>query len=224
MEELVLNARRREDRGKGRSRRLRGQGEMPAVMYGEGENLSLVVSIRDLRQLLNTQAGANVLMRLCLQGEEDVERVVMVRELQSDPVRGGFLHADLMRISMDREVEVEVPIELEGTAVGVAQDNGHLGQLLWNLAVRCLPDRIPASIQADVSGLALGEVLHVGDLQLPEGVTVLTDPEEGVANVTMVAVEVEAPVEEEAEAVPAEGEAVEAEEEPEGAKEEPAEG
>lgn len=207
-------------------------------MYGEGESLSLALSIRELRQLLNTEAGANALLRLRLEGEEGVERVVMVRDLQSDPVRGTFLHADLLRISMDREVEVEVPIELKGTPVGVTEGDGHLGQLLWNLAVRCLPDAIPASVKADVSGLNIGDVLHVGDLQLPGGVTLLTEPEEAVANVTVLAVEVEAPVEAEVEgeAAAVEGEAAAAEgeaeaaggeaaaEKPKGGKEESPEG
>ncbi|MFQ5691613.1 MAG: 50S ribosomal protein L25, partial [Nitrospinota bacterium] len=100
MEELQLNARRREGRGKGPVRRLRATGEVPAVMYGEGENLVLSLDARELRRLLNTEAGANALMRLRVEGEEKVERMVMVRDLQSDPIRGDILHADLLRISM----------------------------------------------------------------------------------------------------------------------------
>jgi large subunit ribosomal protein L25 len=230
MEELVLKAQRRDGRGKGFSRRIRAKGGIPVVMYGEGENLALVVDSRELRKLLTTEAGANALVRLNVEGEESVDRLVMVRDLQSDPVRGEFVHADLLRISMDREVEVEVPIELEGEPVGVVQDDGHLGQLLSVLSVRCLPNAIPSSVKADVSEMGIGDVLHVSDLQVPSGVAVVTDPEEAVANVTVVTVELEAvPVE--AEAVVAEGEEAAAEapsgekkEGAEGAKEEPSEG
>lgn len=219
MQELVLNVRRREGRGKGLSRRLRAAGEIPAILYGEGESLPLALNPRELRLLLNTEAGANALLRLRLEGKEDAERMVMVWELQTDPVRGDILHADLLRVSMDKEVEVEVPIELEGEPVGVKQHGGILGQILWSLTVRCLPNVIPASIKADASGLAIGDVLHVRDLKVPSGVTALTDPEEAVANVTVVAEEVPAA----AAAAVAEGEA----EKPEAAgaaKEETAEG
>lgn len=219
MQELVLNARRREGRGKGVSHRLRAAGEIPAILYGEGESLSLALNPRELRLLLNTEAGANALLRLRLEGKEDAERMVMVWELQTDPVRGDILHADLLRVSMDKEVEVEVPIELEGEPVGVKQHGGILGQILWSLSVRCLPNAIPTSIQADASGLAIGDVLHVRDLKVPSGVTALTDPEEAVANVTVIAEEVPAA----AEAAVAEGEA-EGPEAAGAAKEETAEG
>ncbi len=222
MKELVLNARRRESRGKGAARRLRGQGEMPAVMYGEGENLSLVLNRRELRQILSTEAGANALMHLKVEGEEDSERLVMIRDLQSDPVRDNLLHADLLRISMEREVEIEVPIELEGEPIGVRQDDGHLGQILWNLNVRCLPNAIPASIKVDVNDLGVGDVLHVADLKPLPGVAVLTDPEEAVASVTIVTVEEEkvpAVVEEEIPAEAVEGEAEAEEDKPEEAQE-----
>ena len=229
MEELVLNAQPREGRGKGPARRVRQKGGIPAVMYGEGENLSLLLDPRELQTLLNTEAGANALMTLKVEGDTDVSRVVMVRDLQSDPVRGKVLHADLLRISMDREVEVEVRINLEGIPLGVSQDDGYLGQLLSTLTLRCLPMAIPDAIHADVSELMIGQVLHVGDLELPEGVTVLTESEEAVASVTIVTVEEEAPAEvkegEEVEAAEGEDEAKgEDSKSAEEAKEEPAKG
>jgi len=230
MEELVLKAQRRDGRGKGVSRRIRATGRLPVVMYGEGENLALVVDSRELRKLLTTEAGSNALMRLNVEGEESVDRVVMVRELQSDPVRGEFVHADLLRISMDREVEIEVPIELEGVPIGVTRDDGHLGQLLSELSVRCLPNAIPSSIKADVSKMEIGDVLHVSDLHVPAGVEVVTEREEAVANVTVVTVELEAePAEAEVEVPEGEQAAAEAasgekKEEAEGAKEESSEG
>jgi large subunit ribosomal protein L25 len=221
MEELVLNAQPREGRGKGAARRVRRNGGVPAVMYGEGENLSLVLDPREFQMLLNTEAGVNALMSLRVEGDADVKRVVMVRDLQSDPVRGEVLHADLLRISMDQEIEVEIPINLEGTPIGVSQNDGYLGQLLSSLTVRCLPTAIPPAIRVDVSGLLIGQVLHVEDLELPEGVTILTETEEAVASVTIVTVEEEAPaeVEEGEEVEAAEGEDEEKGEESESAEE-----
>jgi large subunit ribosomal protein L25 len=174
---------------------------------------------------LTTEAGTNALMRLRIESGDGTERLVMVREIQNDPIRGEILHADLLQISVDREVEVDVPIELEGIPIGVVQDQGYLGQLLSTVAVRCLPMAIPPSVNIDVSEMEVGAVIHVKDLQLPSGVEMITDSEEAVASVTVVTAGVEEEV--------LEGEAVEegkeapGEEEPgaaEAAKEESGEG
>ena len=230
MEELILHAQTRESRGKGSARRTRGAGSIPAVMYGEGENVNLILDPRELRQLLSTEAGTNALMRLQVEGGDGTERLVMVKDIQNDPVRGDIFHVDLFRISMNREIEVDVPIELEGTPVGVLQDDGYLGQLLSVITVRCLPTAIPSSVKIDVSEMGLGAVIHVRNLELPSGVELVTEPEEAVASVTMVTVEVETTEEEEI----LEGEEVEGEEgdsmakeeagEAEGTKEESGEG
>ncbi len=208
MEELILHAQTREGRGKGPARQVREAGNIPAVMYGEGENLALTLNPRELRQLLTTEAGANALMRLRIESGDGTERLVMVREIQNDPIRGKILHADLLQISVDREVEVDVPIELEGIPIGVVQDQGYLGQLLSTVAVRCLPMAIPPSVNIAVSEMEVGAVIHVKDLQLPSGVEMITDSEEAVASVTVVAagVEGEAVEEGEEQAAPAEEE------------------
>lgn len=228
MEELILHAQTRESRGKGPSRQIRGTGSIPAVMYGEGENISLTLDPRELRQLLSTEAGTNALMRLRVEGGDATERLVMVRDIQNDPVKGDIFHVDLYRISMDREIEVDVPIELEGTPIGVLQDDGYLGQLLSAITVRCLPTAIPSSVKIDVTDMGLGAVIHVKNLELPSGVELITESEEAVASVTMVTAEVEAPEGEEV----LEGEGVEEGEasstaaagEAEGTKEESGEG
>jgi large subunit ribosomal protein L25 len=193
--ELFLKAEIRQGRGKGFSRRLRIRGLIPAVMYGEGEHFTLALDAKELRRALQTQAGENVLMQLQVGGDESMERTVMLRELQVDPVRGGFLHADLFRISMEKELEVEVPIELVGKPKGLATEGAVLSQLVDTLRVRCLPARIPTSILADVSGLEVGQVLHVHDLAAPPGVLFLNDPDEAVANLSVVTERV-APAEE----------------------------
>ena len=225
MEELILHAQTREGRGKGPARRVREAGNIPAVMYGEGENLALTLNPRQLRQLLTTEAGTNALMRLHVEGGDGTERLVMVREIQNDPIRGDILHADLLQISVDREVEVDVPIELEGVPIGVTQNEGYLGQLLSRVTVRCLPTAIPPSVNIDVSEMEVGAVIHVKDLQLPSGVEVMTDSEEAVASVTVVTVEAPEVEEDvlEGEAVE-EGEEAPVEEGPEAAKEESGEG
>ncbi len=197
MEELFLKAENREGRGKGFARRLRRKGFIPAIMYGEGELLPLALDAKELRQALRTEAGENALMKLKVAGEESKDRTVMVRELQVDPIRGDLIHADLVRISMEKEVEVEVPIELTGKPkVLVLVAGALLSQLVNALKVRCLPVHIPKSVTVDVENLEIGEALHVSDIATPAEVTVLNEPSEAVASISVVAEEVvAAPVE-----------------------------
>ena len=197
MEELFLKAENREGRGKGFARRLRRKGFIPAIMYGEGELLPLALDAKELRQALRTEAGENALMKLQVAGEESKNRTVMVRELQMDPIRGDLLHADLVRISMEKEVEVEVPIELIGKPkVLVLVAGALLSQMVNALKVRCLPVHIPKSFAVDVESLEIGEALHVSDIAIPTEVTVLNEPSESVASISVVAEEVvAAPVE-----------------------------
>lgn len=222
MEFVNLTAERRTERKKAAARRLRRTGRIPAVLYGEGEPLLLSVSPKALQGALG--AGENVIINLQVKSDGGVEtRKVLVKELQTDPVRGMPLHADFLGISMARVIAVKVPVELTGTPVGVTTKGGILEHAIWELEVKCLPAAIPERVTLDVSALDLGDALHVKDLKVPEGVVVEADPEQVVAMVSAPRVEAEEPV---APEVPAEPELVgrvaEAEEpggEEEGAKE-----
>ncbi len=110
----------------------------------------------------------------------------MFLDRQIDPVKSRLVHADLRRLVRGQEVEVTVRLELEGDPAGVREGGGILEQLLREVEVRCRPSVIPDAIHADVTNLGVHEVLHVSDLQVPEGVTVLTDPETAVATVAVV--------------------------------------
>ncbi len=197
MDELVLKVRRREGRGKGEARRLRREGLTPGVVYGIREPMSLSFSPRDLEKILGTEAGENVIFALQVVGGDEPNRSVMVKELQKDIVSGAALHADFLDVRMDREVTVKVPVVLQGEAPGV-KEGGVLSHQIWELEVECLPRNIPREVEVDVNGLKVGEAIHVRDLSLGDAVKVLTNPDEVVATVSVVAEEV--PVEAEAEA------------------------
>lgn len=161
-------------------------------------------------------AGENVIINLQVKTDGGVEtRKVLVKELQTDPVRGNPLHADFLGISMTRVIAVKVPVELMGMPVGVTGKGGILEHALWELEVKCLPTAIPERITLDVSALDLGDALHVKDLKVPEGVVVETDPGQVVAMVSAPRVEVEEPV---APEVPTEPELVGRKAEPEEAE------
>jgi len=181
MEAPVLRAQRRNHAGKGVARKIRGQGLIPAVLYGGGENIPLVLRPRDLLKIL--AAGENTIFQLELDGEGTAERNAIVRDLQRDPLSEALLHADLYRISMDVEITVSVPIVLEGMAREVSDVGGVINQLLHEIEIQCLPSIIPHELTVDVSHLGIGEVLHVRDLQVPTGIEILLDPDEVVASI-----------------------------------------
>ena len=217
---VALAAQSRTETGKGVARSLRRQALIPAVFYGpEVDPIPLILQSRELEKLITTGAGENILIDLNIEdGKSTQSHRAMIKEIQVDPVKQNILHVDLYAISMDKKISVEVPITLTGTAVGVSDEGGILQQVSRTLEVSCLPDRIPEAFELEVTALAIGDSLHVSDLEIPEGVDVLAEDELTVASVvppTKVE-EIEPEVLEEEE----EGEEVEEEEEEAETKEE----
>jgi len=189
--------------GKAEANRLRRVKRIPGIVYG-GAKGPIPVTVNPAELLMALTGGDNVLINLALQGGGQPQtHMVIVKELQLDPVKGRPLHADFLEISMERKIRVEVPLTLTGEPVGVKTKGGILGHQLRQLHVECLPLQIPESLAVDVSGLDVGNAIHVRDLTVGEGLRVLDDPERVIASVTMAAAE-EAPAvaEEEAPAEP----------------------
>jgi large subunit ribosomal protein L25 len=184
MHTVALSAQVRKSLGKGAARSLRRQSLVPAVLYGRDlESTLLSVSLGDLDKATSTASAENILIDLTItDGESTRSQRAMIREIQVDPVRRTILHVDFLGISMDRQITVEVPINLVGDPVGVAE-GGMLQQVVRSVEISCLPDRIPDTVKLDVSALAMGHSLHVSDLQVPEGVELLSDPRLTIATV-----------------------------------------
>ncbi len=212
MAHVALTAQSRKGTGKGAARTLRRQALIPAVFYGpEVDPVNLSLKYRDLEKLIKTGAGENVIIDLAIEtGESTLSHRAMLKEIQMDPVKQTILHVDLYEISMDKKIEVEVPITLTGTAKGVSDEGGILQQVSRTLEISCLPDNIPDSFELDVTDLNIGDSLHVSDLKIPEGIEVLVEGELTIATVVpptkVEEIEPEVPEEEE------EREEVEAEE------------
>ena len=180
--EVSLKAGRREPQGKGGARKLRAVGDIPAVLYGAGaEPLSIKLNAHDAELLFRSISVDNTLINLEVEGEK-TPVTTLVREIQTHPARAKLLHVDFYRVQMDVEVELEVPLHVEGTAVGV-RDGGVLDQPIHDLPVRCLPADIPAEIRVDVSNLNVGDSLRVKDLAVPKGVTILLDGDRTICSV-----------------------------------------
>jgi large subunit ribosomal protein L25 len=156
---------------------------IPAVLYGGGENISLTLKPQELLKIL--ASGENTIFRLEIDGELAGDRQAIVRDLQRDPLKETLLHADLYRISMDVEITVSVPIVLQGMSREISDAGGVINQLLHEIEIQCLPSLIPHELTVDVAHLGIGEVLHVRDLPVPQGIQVLAAADEVVASVSV---------------------------------------
>ncbi len=191
----------REGAGKSRARKLRAAGRIPGVLYGRGRQ-TVAISLDPLgleRSISASDAGVNTLFDLEVSGNGEFKgRVVMLKELQRDPIYGGLLHADLYEVDLSQTVEVSVPLHVRGSAHGVSM-GGILDHSLRELEIECMPRDIPGEIELDVSALDIGDSIHVRDLALPENVTLRTDPDLAVVSVILPAKEEEPTPEEAAE-------------------------
>ena len=185
MADFAINVDVRRDTGKGVARKLRAAGRIPGVYYGRSE-ASVLISLdpRALEHILATSAaGMNTLIDIVAKGVGEVDgKTVLVKELQRDPVYGTPLHADLYAIDLARAIQVSVPIHLTGTAEGV-QMGGIVDHALRELELECLADAIPEEIPIDISALEVGDSLHVRDISLPDGVTLISDADLSVVSV-----------------------------------------
>ncbi len=189
MERPVLTAEIREGIGKEKARKLRAKGLIPAIFYGpRSETIPLVIHSKELKKALQTEAGENVLIDLDIRkGGQADRKVVMLKDIQVDPLQRVTLHTDFYEVTMDEMVTVEVPVHLvgkpEGTKVG-----GILEQVRRTIQVQCLPGDIPKSIDVDVSALMIGDSIHVQDISV-EKVKIISETNFTIATVVPPAVE-----------------------------------
>ena len=177
METVTIVARRREKLGSRASRALRREDMIPAVLYGHGADpLPLALSRKDMMVCLRHNVRV---VTIDLEGETDQ---AVLKDLQWDPFGEYLVHADFLRVRMDEEVTITVPLVASGQPRGL-EEGGTLETYRTEVRIRCLPARIPEGIHYDVSGLELNQVLHVSELALPEGVSLEEDPDAVVAAV-----------------------------------------
>ena len=216
MPQLNLAARVRTDTGKGAARRLRRDDQVPAIFYGpNAQPVMLAVKYLDLKTLLKSGSSENVIFQLEIESGQGTEsRTVMLKELQADPIKPIYYHADFYEISMDKELTLNVSVHLVGTPVGAAK-GGILQHVKRELEVSCLPGNLVEFLEVDVAALDIGDAVHVKDVVLPAGMKTAEDAETTIAVVTAPHVVAEAEkVEEVAEEEKAEEAAEEKKEEP----------
>jgi large subunit ribosomal protein L25 len=190
------------------SNRLRAEGKVPGVVYGLGnEPVAVAVEWPELRKVLITEAGMNALIDLTVDGETNL---TMIKDLQRHPVRRDVTHVDFLLVDRNKSLVVDVPIVLVGDSEKIEREQGILDQSMHMLTVHAKPGKIPNQLEVDGTEMTIGDVIRVGDIALPDGVTTDIDPEEPVivGSATRAAIEDEAAEGEAAE--DAEGEGAEA--------------
>ena len=173
MGHLALAAHVRKNKGKGAARKLRKNHQMPAIFYGPGAKpIMLTVNYPEFERITKLSGGENTILDLHVQSDkrEETKKKVMLKELMMDPVKGTYLHVDFYEISMDKELTVAIPIRLINTPKGVT-DGGLLQTIRRALTVSCLPDKLIDSLEIDVSGLDIGDSIHIRDIEFPDGLT-----------------------------------------------------
>ena len=208
-----LTAKRRSETGKGAARRIRAAGQVPAVLYGKDQDsIALTIDAREAGHLFHSISVENTIVNLKIEDEAE-EMETLVREIQMHPFRPDIVHVDFYRIQRGVVIEVDVPVKYVGAPEGV-KHGGILDVILHEIRVKCIPSKIPETIEVDVSGLEIGESIHASEIETEEDVELLTDPIRTLCLVAVPKVEV---VEEEEEEELEEGVEVEGEEGAEGA-------
>jgi large subunit ribosomal protein L25 len=189
--------------GSAASRRLVAAEQIPGIIYGHGmEPVKVVVGRRDLRDALAGPAGQNTILELHV---GDQKYPAIVKELQRDPVKRVVRHVDFMQISLTELITMAVPLHLTGVAKAVVSEGGIVDPVVNAINLRATATNIPNEIVVDVSDMGMDDVVRLGDLSLPAGVTAVGDPDTVVITVLTTKIEeVAAPA---AAATPAEGEA-----------------
>jgi large subunit ribosomal protein L25 len=186
MRELTI--RKRDGIGKGPARRLRRAGQVPAILYGGASPVNVAVAPKDVLRLIQGHEGSTQLFRVTLEGTAEA-KMAIIRDMQFDPVSDDLIHVDLQEVAMDRAIQVTVAVHAVGESIGVKETQGILEMVLREVRVSVLPANIPAFLEADVSSLAIHDVLTVKDLKVPEGVRILNDPNQAVVTVAPPAAE-----------------------------------
>ena len=174
----------RKKSGKGAARQVRAGGRVPGVLYGRRATaVPISLDARLLLKSLDKDKRRNTVFSLTLNdGERHEEITAMIKDAQIDPISQLLVHIDFLRVDLSQEVQVTVPLVTTGKPVGVV-NGGQLHQSMHVLSVAAKPGAIPTKIEVDVSGLNIGEAVHVSDLKLAAGLRALIDPKEAVASV-----------------------------------------
>jgi large subunit ribosomal protein L25 len=171
---MTIQAEKRGAFGKNANRRLRNEGFIPAILYGENTAcVPLALNKKDIILIMKSDTRENTIFKVGFEGDV---RDAMIKDLQIDPSTDELIHADLIQIAMDKLIRITVPVVPKGESVGVKTEGGFVDFITREVEIECLPKDIPDKIDVDISGLKLHQSLKVDNIQAPEGVRFISDP------------------------------------------------
>ena len=200
MATIQLDSKKRTTIGKGSARKLRSMGRLPVILYGpETDSIMLSLDYKQLQKTLRGKSAESIIfdLRVDSNGKDNSKRV-MIKEIQKDPVTRDYLHVDFYEISMEKELEVDIPVYLVNTPIGV-NEGGILEHIRRELKISCMPKNLVDKIEIDVSGLDIGQSLHIEDISFPPGLKSIEDGNLTIATVVAPTIEEEKVEEEEIE-------------------------
>src|SRR5215831_8446375 len=181
METFTVEGKIRDTRGKGAARRTRMTGMVPATLYGGRKDaIALSVNAKQVARILRSDTGHNTIFTVSVAG--GTQERAMLKDWQVDPLKGGLLHVDLLRIAMDVRMRVKVPVHTFGEPQGVKLQGGIFEMVTREVEIECLPSEIPNEYRVDVTELMIGKQLRAGDVPLDKDkVRLVTDPQRVIA-------------------------------------------
>jgi large subunit ribosomal protein L25 len=183
MEEILIKADTRTGKGKSLAKKIRKEGGIPAILYGKDiKSLPITISLKEWEKLRKQLKRNTILTMKLPESAGAADRPVMVKNVQRTVIGNTICHIDFLQVSMERKLEVEIPIFLTGTAIGL-KDNGIVEQHLRAVMAECLPFQIPEKVDVDITNLGIGDSVHVHEISIP-GVKLLENPD--VAIVTII--------------------------------------
>lgn len=175
MEQFELNATVRKTTGNSPARELRRDGHIPAVLYGpKTEPVLLSVNIKELEQVFKKGNVGSIILKLVIQNGQKFTKPAMIKELQSHPLSGNFLHVDFYEIDMQRKINVMIPVVVKGHAKGV-EAGGLLQIIRRDIEVLCMPGDIPEAFEIDITDLDVGDSVHIEEIPLGENIEIPAD-------------------------------------------------
>jgi len=176
MKSVALNAFPRSLARRAGAKKLRGDGRIPAIIYGrQAKPQNLEVIAKEMETLIHHSISENLLVDLAVKDDSKPKRLALVQEVQHHPLSGKVLHVDFHEVAENEKVTIMVPVETVGEAAGVKTGGGVLEHVLFKIKARALPKDLPESITVDVSHLNIGQAVHLGEIKAPEGVEILGD-------------------------------------------------
>ncbi|MEM9445346.1 MAG: 50S ribosomal protein L25 [Verrucomicrobiota bacterium] len=175
-ETLTLKAKPRTQIGRSSVKKVRGEGQIPAVLYGKTEPKAIQLNTHEVIKAFQHIESKNFLVDLSLEDSKQ-SHLALVQEIQMDPLKDTVKHIDFQEVDNDKTITAEVSLHPAGEAVGVKSGGGLLEQIIRSVKVECLPKALPSHVEADINNLELGAAMKIRDITPPEGVKILNQGE-----------------------------------------------